>query len=66
MAIKTHILTKQEIGDAIANYIGVFKEGMTFFPFHIDSTDQELHIPETVMFHMKYIPMGSDIKKHNI
>lgn len=56
------ILTRQEIGDAITNYIGIFKRGMAFFPFCIDHTDTELLIPETVMFHLNYVPRGSKSK----
>lgn len=53
------ILTKQEIGVAITNYIGTFKKGMSFFPYHIVKTDQELHIPKDVMFFLSYIPKGT-------
>ncbi|MBU2685877.1 MAG: hypothetical protein KKF27_21760 [Gammaproteobacteria bacterium] len=56
---KIAILTKQEIGDAITNYIGIFKEGMSFFPYHITRTDQNLHIPEDVIFFLDYIPKGT-------
>lgn len=53
------ILTKKEIGDAITNYIGIFKKSMSFFPFRISGTDQELHIPDDVMFYLEYIPKGT-------
>lgn len=53
------ILTKQEIGDAICNYIGTFKKGMAFFPYRISDTDQPLDIPENVMSRLEYIPKGT-------
>ena len=56
---KIVILTKQEIGDAITMYIGLHKERMLFFPFYITKTDQELHLPEDVMFTLSYIPKGT-------
>ncbi len=63
------ILTKQEIGDAIVNYIGIFKKGrgtLSFFPYHISDVDTELHIPDSVMFTLKFVPKGSRIVEHNI
>ena len=57
--IKHIILTRQEIGEAITNYIGIFKEGCSFFPYRISCTDQELHIPKTVAFVLEYIPKGT-------
>jgi|LGOV01.1.fsa_nt_gb hypothetical protein len=62
MSDKIIILTKQEIGNAITNYIGIFKEGMTFFPYYISGTDQELNTPNDVMFYLDYIPKGSKSK----
>ena len=68
MSDENIILTKQEIGDAITNYIGVFKKGQSFFPYKIIGTDQKLQIPKDVMFFLDYIPKGSTIEKsgHNI
>jgi len=68
MCDKTVILTKKEIGDAITFWIGMFKEGCSFFPYHISETDAELHIPDTVMFHLRFVPKGStnDECPHNI
>ena len=63
MADKTVILTKQEIEDAITNYIGIFKESMTFFPYRISEIEEGFDIPETVMFHLNYIPMGTEIRE---
>ncbi len=60
------ILTKKEIGDAIVNYIGIFKKGKSFFPYHISDVDTELHIPDSVMFTLKFVPKGSRIVEHNI
>lgn len=65
---KSYILTKQEIADAIVFYIGVHKDGSGFFPYKITGTDQELHIPKDVMFHLEYIPRGTKTEdvKHAI
>ena len=62
----TYILTKKEIGDAIVNYISIFREGKLFYPYYISETDQELHIPESVMFHLDYIPKGTREIEHAI
>lgn len=68
MSDKTVVLTKKEIGEAITHWIGMFKEGCSFFPYHISGTDTELHIPDTVMFQLDLTPRGSkcDDYPHNI
>ena len=60
------ILTKKEIAEAIVNYIGIFKEGKSFFPFRILSTDVELHIPPDVIFNLEYIPKGTKEVEHGL
>lgn len=68
MEDKNYILTKQEIGNAIVQYIGIFKEGRIFNPFRISWTDRDLNIPESVMFTLSFVPKGStdDEVKHEI
>lgn len=57
------ILTKEEIGDAIINYIALFVKGKTFFPYRIHQTDPPLKLPETVNFHLEFIPKGTSASK---
>jgi len=64
--IITISLTKEEIARAIVFWIGIFKLGWNFFPYRITETDQELHIPESVLFKLEYIPKGSRTVEHNI
>ena len=60
-------LTRQEIGDAIVNYIGTFKKGMSFFPYKITGTDYYLSVQDVVPFTIEYIPKGTKSKdcQHN-
>ena len=60
------MLSKEEIGEAIVNYIGIFKKGKAFFPFYITGTDQELHLPNDVMFYLEYVPRGSKEVQHKL
>ena len=60
------ILTRKEIGDAIVNYVGTFRKGKLFFPYFISDVDVELHIPDSVMFTLKFVPKGSRNVEHNI
>lgn len=65
---ETIILTREDIGNAIVYWVGIFKRQQCFFPYHIKGTDTELHIPDSVMFHLGFVPMGSkkDDFPHNI
>lgn len=63
---KCYFLTKQEIADAIVNYIGVFKEGSGFFPYRIINTNKPLHLPEKITFMLEYMPKGSKRMTHDI
>jgi hypothetical protein len=60
------ILTKQEIADAIVQYLGLLKKGRSFFPYRISKTDPELHIPSTVTFFLDFIPKGTKKAKSNL
>jgi hypothetical protein len=51
-------LTKQEIGNAIVRYIGIYKNDSHFFPFRIVEA-----IPNeskgTVLYKLEYVPRGT-------
>ena len=61
--MKVYRLTRQEIGDAITNYIGTFIEKQGFFPFRISDTDERIKLPNTVTFQLELIPEGSKRSK---
>jgi hypothetical protein len=63
---ETVILTKKEIAEAIVRWIGIFKKQSAFFPYRISDTDEPLHIPDSVLFRLEYIPKGSKTVEHNI
>ena len=65
MTIK-YLLTSQEIGDAIVNYIGTFKEGKAFFPYTIVDHEGSLDSTKDVTFTIEMIPKGSRNIKHNM
>ena len=60
---KLYRLTKKEIGDAIVNYIGIYLEGVGFFPHSISDTDEKVTLPDSVTFHLEYIPKGTLVKE---
>ena len=67
MMQKAIVLTKEEIGDAIVNFIGVYKEGQIFFPYRVEGTDMK-DLPDKVMFHLEMVPKGAKAEdaKHTI
>jgi hypothetical protein len=55
-------LTDQEIGEAIVEWIGKYRRGMGFFPYHIKRT--EMVITPTVQFYLGYVPKGSIVGEY--
>ena len=64
--MKTYVLSKKEVCDAIVWWIGVMKENMSFFPYIISDASENLKIPDTTVIHLKMIPKGSVESSHNI
>ena len=56
---KTYKLSKKEVGDAIVNYIGIFKEGMSFFPYRISKIGGLVNKTDKVYIELEYISKGS-------
>ena len=56
---KIYKLTKKEIGEAIVNYIAIFYEHSAFFPYEITDTDEKIELPDSITFHLDYVPKGT-------
>ena len=58
---KSFSLTKKEIGDAIVQYIGKYKEAQHFYPYRIKRKIGNFEADNSITFVLEFVPKGSTV-----
>lgn len=57
--MNTFTLTRQEIGNAIVEYIAKYREHKLFYPFKIVKTSPTLNLADVIQIELEFMPRGT-------